>query len=56
MRYHGQAQEALGVLDGLSGAVEQTAEYLYQRSATDRRAGRQFVGSRGTAGTGRRGR
>jgi DNA-directed RNA polymerase subunit alpha len=34
IRYNGQAQEALSVLDGLSGAVEQTAEYLYQRSAT----------------------
>lgn len=34
MRLGGQAQEALGVLDSLSGAVEQTAEYLYQRSAT----------------------
>ena len=27
-------QDALEVLDNLSGAVEQTAEYLYQRSAT----------------------
>ena len=34
MRYYGQVQESLSVLDGLSGAVEQTAEYLYQRSAT----------------------
>jgi DNA-directed RNA polymerase subunit alpha len=34
MRYNGDAEGALKVLDGLSGAVEQTAEYLYQRSAT----------------------
>jgi DNA-directed RNA polymerase subunit alpha len=34
MRYNGDAAGALKVLDGLSGAVEQTAEYLYQRSAT----------------------
>ena len=34
MRLNGQAQEALAVLDSLSGAIEQTAEYLYQRSAT----------------------
>lgn len=33
-RYNGNAQAAIGTLDGLSGAVEQTAEYLYQRSAT----------------------
>lgn len=33
-RYLGQPQEALTILDSLSGAVEQTAEYLYQRSAT----------------------
>ncbi len=32
-RYLGDAQAALTVLDGLSGAVEQTSEYLYQRSA-----------------------
>jgi len=30
----GAAEEALKVLDRLSGAVEQTAEYLYQRGAT----------------------
>lgn len=29
-----QPQEAMRILDGLSGAVEQTAEYLYQRGAT----------------------
>src|SRR6185312_11649095 len=29
-----QPQEALKVLDSLSGAVEQTADYLYQRAAT----------------------
>ncbi|HIQ20224.1 MAG TPA: tetratricopeptide repeat protein [Planctomycetes bacterium] len=34
LRYAGDAQGALKVLDGLSGAVEQTAEYLYQRGAT----------------------
>ncbi|BBO34974.1 DNA-directed RNA polymerase subunit alpha C-terminal domain-containing protein [Lacipirellula parvula] len=33
MRYNGDPAGALKVLDGLSGAVEQTAEYLYQRSA-----------------------
>jgi DNA-directed RNA polymerase subunit alpha len=33
-RYAGDPQGALQLLDGLSGAVEQTAEYLYQRSAT----------------------
>jgi DNA-directed RNA polymerase subunit alpha len=33
-RYHGDPQAALATLNGLSGAVEQTAEYLYQRSAT----------------------
>jgi DNA-directed RNA polymerase subunit alpha len=34
MRYKGDAEGSLKVLDNLSGAVEQTAEYLYQRSAT----------------------
>ena len=34
IRYSGDAAGALALLDGLSGAVEQTAEYLYQRSAT----------------------
>jgi len=34
LRYAGRPAEALSVLDGLSGAVEQTAEYLYQRGAT----------------------
>ena len=34
LRYAGNPTEALKVLDGLSGAVEQTAEYLYQRGAT----------------------
>ncbi|NOY40328.1 MAG: tetratricopeptide repeat protein [Planctomycetes bacterium] len=33
-RYMSDAQTALQLLDSLSGAVEQTAEYLYQRSAT----------------------
>ena len=34
LRYTGDPAAALQVLDALSGAVEQTAEYLYQRSAT----------------------
>src|SRR3972149_1865502 len=34
LRYTGQAQAALDTLNALSGAVEQTAEYLYQRAAT----------------------
>ncbi len=34
LRYSGGAEAALKVLDNLSGAVEQTAEYLYQRAAT----------------------
>ncbi|HWB11963.1 MAG TPA: DNA-directed RNA polymerase subunit alpha C-terminal domain-containing protein [Pirellulales bacterium] len=34
MRYLGDAPAALKILDGLSGAIEQTAEYLYQRGAT----------------------
>ncbi|MEQ8209692.1 MAG: DNA-directed RNA polymerase subunit alpha C-terminal domain-containing protein [Lacipirellulaceae bacterium] len=34
LRYLGRNEEALKTLDDLSGAVEQTAEYLYQRSAT----------------------
>jgi len=33
-RYNGDPEGALTLLDSLSGAVEQTAEYLYQRSAT----------------------
>jgi DNA-directed RNA polymerase subunit alpha len=33
-RYHGDPQQALTILNGLSGAVEQTAEYLYQRAET----------------------
>lgn len=33
-RYAGDAEAAMGMLNGLSGAVEQTPEYLYQRSAT----------------------
>ncbi|MCA9257700.1 MAG: tetratricopeptide repeat protein [Planctomycetales bacterium] len=33
-RYSGDASGSLKILDDLSGAVEQTAEYLYQRSAT----------------------
>jgi DNA-directed RNA polymerase subunit alpha len=33
-RYAGHPQTALKTLDALSGAVEQTAEYLYQRAAT----------------------
>ncbi len=34
LRYDKRPEEALKLLDSLSGAVEQTAEYLYQRSAT----------------------
>ena len=34
LRYAGNPTAALAVLDGLSGAVEQTAEYLAQRAAT----------------------
>jgi len=34
LRYQGSYDAALKILDNLSGAVEQTAEYLYQRSAT----------------------
>jgi DNA-directed RNA polymerase subunit alpha len=34
LRYNAQPQEALEILNKLSGAVEQTAEYLYQRAAT----------------------
>ena len=33
-RYAGNPEGALAVLDSLSGAIEQTAEYLYQRGAT----------------------
>lgn len=39
LRYQGKHSEALAVLDSLSGAVEQTAEYLYQRGATVAAAG-----------------
>lgn len=34
LRYAQRPAEGLAVLDNLSGAVEQTAEYLYQRGAT----------------------
>ena len=34
LRYSDQPDDALATLDALSGAVEQTAEYLYQRGAT----------------------
>ncbi|GAB6165576.1 DNA-directed RNA polymerase subunit alpha C-terminal domain-containing protein [Thermostilla marina] len=34
LRLAGKPDEALAVLDRLSGAIEQTAEYLYQRGAT----------------------
>src|SRR4029078_8758040 len=34
LRYNNRAQEAMDLLNKLSGAVEQTAEYLYQRAAT----------------------
>ena len=33
-RYAGQAKEAIATLDSLSGPIESTAEYLYQRGAT----------------------
>ena len=33
-RLGGKLEEAMSVLDNLSGAVEQTAEYLYQRAST----------------------
>lgn len=33
-RYAGNPQESLKLLDSLSGAVEQTAEYLYQRGSS----------------------
>jgi DNA-directed RNA polymerase subunit alpha len=33
-RYAGRPEAALKILDSLSGAIEQTAEYLYQRAAT----------------------
>lgn len=33
-RYNKNAQKAIEMLDALSGAVEQTAEYLFQRGAT----------------------
>ncbi len=42
------------LLDALSGAVEQTAEYLYQRSATVQALGGNPRGGRGLAGTSRR--
>ena len=34
LRVAGKSEEALAALDALSGAVEQSAEYLYQRGAT----------------------
>jgi DNA-directed RNA polymerase subunit alpha len=34
LRYLGAKKEAMAALDSLSGAVEQSAEYLYQRGAT----------------------
>ncbi len=34
LRQAGRHQDALATLDSLSGAIEQTAEYLYQRGAT----------------------
>jgi DNA-directed RNA polymerase subunit alpha len=34
LRYLGDAKAALTMLDAMSGAVEQTADYLYQRGAT----------------------
>jgi DNA-directed RNA polymerase subunit alpha len=34
LRYAGESESAMTLLDGLFGPVEQTAEYLYQRAAT----------------------
>ena len=34
MRYSGQVETAMGILDNMFGPIEQTAEYLYQRGAT----------------------
>jgi DNA-directed RNA polymerase subunit alpha len=34
LRYSGKSTDALAVLDALSGAIEQTADYLAQRAAT----------------------
>ena len=34
LRYMGEGDRALEILNSLSGAVEQTAEYLYQRAST----------------------
>ena len=56
LRLSGDPQAALSVLDDLSGAVEQTAEYLYQRGATRGRPRRQSDRSRGPVRAGRRGR
>lgn len=36
LRYEGDAEGSLKLLDDLSGPIEQTAEYLYQRGATVR--------------------
>ena len=38
LRYNGRLQEALDMLNKLSGAVEQTAEYLYPAGGDGRRA------------------
>ena len=54
LRYNGDPAAALQVLDALSGAVEQTAEYLYQRSATVSALGGNSSEVGRAAGAGRR--
>ena len=56
LRYAGDAAAALAVLDSLSGAIEQTAEYLSQRAATVSALGGNPQGSGGALRAGRRGR
>ena len=56
LRNAGDAKSALQMLDGLSGAVEQTAEYLYQRGATVGGSRRQPARSRRPARASRRSR
>ena len=55
-RYNKHAAKALEVLDKLSGAVEQTAEYLYQRGATVASLGGNPDGSGRPVRAGRRSR
>ncbi len=42
-RYMNDLQGALSILDSLSGAVEHTAEYLYQRGATAAKMGAESI-------------